>query len=54
MSETVRMLPRKNTVRCSTWASSMPRTSEMATEKTVMITVTSSDCHQYGELSTAA
>lgn len=53
MSETVRTVPRKNSVRCSTWASSMPRTSVMPTEKTVMITVTQSACHQYGELSTA-
>ena len=35
-------------------ASSMPRTSSMATETTVMISVTHSACHQYGELSTAA
>ncbi len=31
----------------------MPSTSVMLTEKTVMITVTLSACHQYGELSTA-
>ena len=31
----------------------MPSTSVMATEKTVMIRVTTSACHQYGELSTA-
>ncbi len=34
-------------------ASSMPSTSVMPTEKIVMITVTFSACHQYGELSTA-
>ena len=48
------MVPRKNTVRCRTSASSMPRTSVIDTEKTVMISVTQSACHQYGELSTAA
>ena len=47
-------MPRPNSVRCSTMASSMPSTSVMATEKTVMIRVTHSACHQYCELSTAA
>ena len=53
MSAAVRTVPRPNSVRCMIMASSMPSTSVMATEKTVMITVTFSACHQYGELSTA-
>ena len=53
MSAAVRTVPRPKMVRYMSIASSMPRTSVMATEKTVMITVTSSAVHQYGELRTA-
>ena len=49
----VRTVFRPKIVRCMSSASSMPRTSSMATEKTVMISVTISACHQYGEVSTA-
>ncbi len=54
MSAAVRTVPRPNSVRCMTMASSMPRTRVIATEKIVMTTVTFSACHQYGDVSTAA
>ena len=54
MSAAVRTVPRPNSVRCMTMARIMPSTSVTPTEMTVMITVTFSACHQYGELSTAA
>ena len=49
----VRTVPRTKIVRYISSASSMPRTNSMATETTVMISVTMSACHQYGDDSTA-
>ena len=46
ISTAVRTMPRPKIVRCITIASAMPSTSSMATETTVMITVTPNACHQ--------
>ena len=54
MRAAVRTVFRPKIVLCISSASSMPRTSSIATDTTVMISVTTSACHQYGELSTAA
>ena len=48
----VRTAPRPKIARCMTSASSMPSTSSIATETTVMITVCSTSCHQTGEVRT--
>ncbi len=42
----VRTVPRPNSVRCMSRASSMPSTNSMITEITVMIAVTFNACHQ--------
>ena len=49
----MRTPPRPQIVRYISSASAMPSTNSMATDTTVMMIVTTSACHQYGELSTA-